>query len=86
MAVPDSPIYETNLSFEDIDKVIRKIYPVIATEHAPTVIAALISLIVMSMNPGAPAAEIIKQIEDISQFITMNIMTPPSSEGGPTLN
>lgn len=71
-----APVYETNISFEDIDKIIQKVYPVVAQESAPAVIAAMISMVVMAMNPGAPPDVIIKQIEDISQFITMNILTP----------
>ncbi len=83
-----TPVYETNIPFEDIDRVIMKIYPVVVTEKAPIVIAAMISMIVMAMSPGAPAEKIIKQIEDISQFITMNIMTPvegPTPDGTTTV-
>jgi hypothetical protein len=79
-----SPIYETAISFEDIDRIIGKIYPVIADESSPLVIAAMISMVVMAMNPGASGEVLIKQIEEISQFITMNLLTPTDAPESPT--
>jgi hypothetical protein len=75
-----SPVYETNIPFEEIDRLIAKIYTVVEHEPAPVVIAAMISMVVLAMHPTAPAEVLIKHIEDISQFITLNIMTPPDSD------
>ena len=74
------PIHESSIPFEEIDAVIQKIYPVVADEPAPVVIAAMICMVVMGMNPGADPDVLIKQIEETSQFITMNILTPADSK------
>jgi hypothetical protein len=81
------PVYETNITFEEIDLIIRKVFPLVANEPAPIVVAALIAMVVMAMNPDAEGAVLIKQIEEVSQFITMNLTTSDAmSTGSITLN
>lgn len=77
-----NPIFESQISFEDIDRVVGKIYPVVQDEPAPVVIATMISMVVMAMNPNATGETLIKQIEEISQFISMNLITPPTTGEG----
>jgi hypothetical protein len=81
------PIYETNIAFEEIDSIIKKVFPLVAEEPAPIVVAALIAMVVMAMNSEATGEALVKQIEEVSQFITMNLSTSDAmSTGSITLN
>lgn len=64
-----SPLHETLVETTEIDRIIEKVFPLLAEEHTTTVIVSLISMIVMAMHPHLEGEDLVKAVEQASGLL-----------------
>ncbi len=62
-------IAQSPILIEDVDRVIKRIYETIADESTPTVLASMLTMIIMASFPQLEGDDLIKTVENASQLI-----------------
>lgn len=77
-----SPLHETLVETTEIDRIIEKVFPLLAEEQTTTVIVALISMVVMAMHPHLEGQELVNAVEQASGLlVTLGIPSVVDDNG-----